>query len=279
MLTILYGLSSALSWGTADFCGALASRKARSFQAVIYGEAFGLLFLLIASLFITEPGLTLSSWLLCSAAGASGVLGLLFFFYSFTRKQIAFVAPVSALVGTILPVIVGSIWEGFPSWWTFSGFCLALLAIWLVSQSGQESGKLRGRLQELAFPILAGVFFGLYFVLFHAGSRQGLLWPLVSARSAGVFIVLVFALLTRRSLLPSQGVWHFFILNGIFDAGGNAFYLLAGQAGRMDIAAVVASLYPAVTILLAWTILRERIGRTQLAGILTALAAIILLTI
>jgi drug/metabolite transporter (DMT)-like permease len=279
LYSILFGLSSALTWGAADFYGALASRKARAFLAVLFGEAFGLAFLLIAALIVHESGIGLTSWLMCSAAGCLGVLGLLLFFYSFTKKQIAFVAPISALVSTFLPIIIGALREGFPAWWTFAGFCLAMLAIWLISRPAGASSSLRLRLVDLALPILAGICFGLYFVLFHEGSQQGFVLPLVATRSAGVLTILVVTLAARQSLLPPAGAWHYFILNGVLDVAGNAFYLLAGQVGRMDTAAVIASLYPAVTILLAWLLLREKISRPQLGGILIALAAIVLMTI
>lgn len=279
MLPILYGLSSALVWGAADFCGGIASRKARAYHAVLYGEGFGLLILLVASLFIHEAALSLASWLLCSLAGMLGVLGLLMFFYSFEKGQMTIVAPVSALTATILPVIVGSLADGFSGYFTFAGFALALVAIYLVSKPAGDTKSLRLRIKDLALPLLAGVCFGIYFVIFHQGSQQGLILPLVASRSSGTLTMVIFLLVTRQRFLPASPAWPFLFLNGILDVTGNGFYVLAGQAGRMDIAAVLASLYPASTVLLAWLILHEKISRSQFAGILTALAAIVLMTI
>jgi drug/metabolite transporter (DMT)-like permease len=279
LLSILYGLSSAVMWGAADFCGGIASRKSRAYQAVLYGEAFGLLILLIGALFISEPTLSLASFLICSLAGAMGVLGLLLFFLSFVQGQMSVAAPVSALTATFLPVIVGSILEGFPGLTTFAGFALALVAIWLISQPDGGSKNLRLRLKDLALPLIAGVSFGFYLVLIHQGSQEAIFWPLVAARTGGVLTMLIYALVGRRQFLAPAKAWPFFILNGILDVSGNGLYILSGQSGRMDVAAVLASLYPASTVLLAFFVLHEKINRPQFIGILTALGAIVLITI
>jgi drug/metabolite transporter (DMT)-like permease len=279
LISILFGLSSALTWGAADFCGGLASRKARAYQAVLFGEAVGLVILLVAALFAGEPPLSLTSWLLCSIAGAMGVFGLLLFFLALTRGQMTVAAPVLALTATILPVIVGSILEGFPGISTFAGFGLALAAIWLISQPEGGPKSLRLRLKDLSLPLIAGVSFGVYLVLIHQGSQGQLIWPMVAARSAGVLTMLVYTLAGRKQFLPAGKAWPYMILNGVLDITGNGFYILAGQAGRMDVAAVLASLYPASTVLLAWLLLREKLNRLQFVGILAALGAIVLMTV
>jgi drug/metabolite transporter (DMT)-like permease len=279
MFSILFGLSSALTWGAADFCGGLASRKAKAYQAVLFGEAFGLAILLVAALFFGEPPLSWSAWLMCTIAGAMGVFGLLLFFQSLTKGQMTIAAPVSALTATILPVIVGSLLEKFPGWWTFAGFALALVAIWFISQPDGGPKSLRVRLADLALPLIAGAAFGVYLVLVEQGSQDHLLWPMIAARTAGTLTMLLYTLIGRRQFRPQGNVWPFILLNGLLDITGNGLYILAGQTGRMDVAAVLASLYPGSTVILAWLLLRERINRLQFFGILTALAAIVLMTV
>jgi len=188
-------------------------------------------------------------------------------------------APVSALTAAILPVIVDSFVEGFPGWLTLAGFALALVAIWFISQPDGGPKSLRLRLADLSLPLIAGVSFGVYLILIHSGSQHGLFWPMVSSRFAGVITMLIYTLVTRQSFVPSKSVWPLLILNGVLDVSGNGLYILAGQAGRMDVAAVLASLYPASTVVLAGLILHERLSRSQLAGILAALAAIVLLMV
>ena len=279
MISILFGLSSALAWGAADFCGGLASRKSRAYQAVLFGEAAGLVALLVVAFLSGEAFPGWLSWLLCTIAGCMGVLGLLLFFQAMTKGQMGVASSVAALTGAVLPAIVGSFTEGFPGWLTLAGFALALVAIWFISQPDGGQKSLRLRLADLSLPLMAGVGFGVYLILIHRGSQTGLFWPMVASRSSGVLTMVIYTLVTRQPFLPAKTVWPLLILNGILDVSGNGLYILAGQAGRMDVAAVLASLYPASTVLLAGLILHERLNRLQLAGILTALAAIVLMTI
>jgi drug/metabolite transporter (DMT)-like permease len=279
MLTILFGLSSALTWGAADFCGGLASRKAKAYQAVLFGEAVGLLILLAAALAAGEERLSWTALLLCSIAGSVGVLGLLLFFLALSRGKMSIAAPVSALTAAILPVIGGSILEGFPGALTFAGFGLALVAIWLISQPESGPKTLGVRLKDLALPLIAGISFGVYLILMDQGSQGQVLWPMVASRTAGTLTMLIYALVLHKPLLPAGKAWPFIALNGLLDVSGNGLYILAAQAGRMDVSAVLASLYPASTVLLAWLVLREKINRSQFVGILAALGAILLMTL
>jgi drug/metabolite transporter (DMT)-like permease len=279
LLSIFYGLSSALIWGVADFFGGLASRKTKAYQAVLFGEAVGLVALLAAALLSGEALIGWLDWLLCTFAGILGVMGLLLFFQAMSKGQMSVAAPVSALMAAILPVIVGSFVEGFPGWLTMAGFGLALAAIWFISQPDGSQKSLHLRLADLKLPLLSGVSFGIYLILIHAGSQNGLFWPMVSSRFAGVVTMTIFTLVTRQPFLPPKTVWPLVILNGLLDVSGNGLYILAGQAGRMDVAAVLVSLYPASTVLLAGMFLHERLNRLQVAGILAALTAIVLMTI
>jgi len=279
MLPILFGLSSALSWGAADFCGGLASRRGRAYQVVLFGEAVGLAFLVVAAWLSGEKPLPWASLLMCTIAGSMGVLGLLLFFKSMTEGKMSVTAPVSALTAALLPVIVGSILDGFPGVLTFAGFGLALVAIWFISQPDGGEKNIRLRLADLSLPLIAGLSFGVYLILYNRGSQTNLFLPLVASRLAGTLTMLLYALLTRQPLLPGRTVWPLITLNGILDVTGNGLYILAGQAGRMDVAAVLVSLYPGSTVLLAGLLLHERLNRAQLAGILAALAAIVLMTI
>jgi len=279
LLSILFGFTSALIWGAADFCGGLASRKIKAYQVVLCGEVVGLTLLLGAAIIFGGPPLSWSAWLKCTIAGSTGVLGLLLFFQAMAKGQMSVAAPVSALTSAILPVIAGSLLEGFPGGLTFIGFALALAAIWFISQPDGGPKSLRLRLADLSLPLIAGMSFGVYLILLHSGSQNGLFWPLVSSRLAGVVTMVIYTLVTRQPFLPPKPIWPLLILNGALDVSGNGLYLLAGHAGRMDVAAVLVSLYPASTVLLAGLFLHERLNRLQLVGILTALAAIVLMTV
>lgn len=204
---------------------------------------------------------------------------MLILYYAMSHGQMSIAVPVSALFTALLPVTAGSVMEGLPSLAKLAGFAVALAAIWMIAQEeGAEKSQLV-RLSDLRLPLLAGLCFGFYFIVIHDATRQTFLWPMIVARLAGTLTVAVFVLARRDSWRVGRPVWPFIALNGVLDVGGNAFYILAGQTGRLDVAAVLSSLYPGATVVLAWLILKERISRIQALGILAALVAIALMTI
>jgi drug/metabolite transporter (DMT)-like permease len=278
LLSILFGLSSALSWGGGDFMGGLASRKIGAYRAVMYAEAIGLLVLFGAAIFMQEPMLAWYKVLMALIAGAIGSFGLLVLYDAIATRHMSIAMPVSALLAAALPVIVGAFLEGFPPLVKFIGFACALAAVWMVAQDDSEKTQLM-RLSDLRMPLFAGFCFGLYFILMHQAGDKTILWPMISSRSGGTLILLVFMLARRESWTISSPAWPLLIMNAALDVGGNAFYILAGQTGRLDVAAVISSLYPGVTVLLAAIVLKERINRLQGLGILAALVSIVLMTL
>ena len=278
MLSILLGLTAALSWGASDYFGGLSSRKLGAYVAVFFSESVGLLFLLAAIPFVHEAPLDLSSALTSFTAGAIGVLGLILLYRAMATGPMSVAAPVSALLSAILPILIGMFTEGFPGLLRIAGFGLALTAVWLFAKEEGVSLKL-SRISDLALPLLAGVAFGFYFVLMHNGSQGATLWPLILARTAGTLVLVVVLLSRRIPIRAMRAAWGLILANAILDVGGSLFYVLAGQMGRMDVAAVLSALYPSGTVFLAWAFLKERINRAQTLGILAALSAIVLLTV
>ena len=279
MLSIIYGILSAATWGAGDFAGGLASRKVGAYRAVFYADFIGLLILVVASFVYREPFPSTSGWINSLLAGALGSFGLLILYHSLSIGQMSIAAPVSALFAALLPVIVGAITEGLPSAIQLIGFVLALAAIWLISQG---DGKFHiSRLSDLRFPILAGVGFGSYFIFIHnaAGDPNSFLWPMIISRAAGTVLVFFMVFARRETFIVPHDTWGVVLLNATLDLTGNFFYILASKSGRLDIAAVLSSLYPGSTVILAWLLLKEHLSRMQLVGILLALAAIFLFTI
>src|SRR5512136_904269 len=188
-------------------------------------------------------------------------------------------APVSALMVAVLPVIASALTEGLPGPLKYLGFGLALLAIWLISWRDGHSKKLQLHLADLRLPLLAGVGFGFYFILMHQGSRTATIWPMIAARFAGSVVLLFVAAVKHQLQWPGRQIAPLVFLYGAGDIAGNTFYILAGQVGRLDVAAVISSLYPGTTILLAGMFLHERLNRFQWLGILAALGALVLMTV
>lgn len=278
MNSVLFGLVSAISWGGGDFFGGLASRKTGAYRAVLYGEFFGLLMLFGAAAVLREPLLSWQKILLAGAAGAIGSIGLLILYQAMETGQMSIATPVSALLAAALPVAVGTVMDGLPSLTKLAGFAFALAAVWLVAQEYSEKTQLM-RLSDLRLPLMAGLCFGTYFIIMHQASDEAVVWPMVASRSAGMLALLAFLFFRRESWQVTSSAWLLIAANALMDVGGNAFYILAGQTGRLDVAAVLSSLYPGTTVLLAWLILKEKINRLQWLGILTALVAIALMTI
>jgi drug/metabolite transporter (DMT)-like permease len=153
------------------------------------------------------------------------------------------------------------------------GFAVGLLGVWLAARSRGASGPSQG----LIYAFLAGLGFGGYFSLIH--QVEGLFWP--SALAKLVATTLMLWLVWRMGLLRREtkltATLGLVGLAGLLDAGGNVFFLVAAQAGRLDVAAVISSLYPASTALLAWGLLREHLSRDQALGVLLSLVAITLI--
>ena len=202
-------------------------------------------------------------------------MGLALLYSALASGQMSVAAPVSALVAAALPVLVGIYADGLVGWPTMFGFAIALMAVWLIS--GGVGLKLQ--LETLRLPLIAGITFGAFFIFLHEGSSVSILWPIAATRVASITSLLIFCAVTHQPWLPARESWLPIFLSSVLDTAGNAFYALSARAGRMDVAAVLGSLYPGSTVLLAWFVLKERVSRTQMIGILAALAAIVLITL
>ncbi len=281
MISILFGLTSAITWGAGDFAGGLSSRKLGAYRAVLYGDFFGLLLLFVVTGIYRENFPTLFPMLIAALAGMLGSMGLLVLYYSMINGQMSIAAPVSALLAATLPVIVGGIMDGLPKPLQFVGFGFALVAVWMISQGDSKEKFYIGRLTDLRLPLLAGLGFGSYFVLMGAATRAttSTVWPMVASRTAGTLLLLVFVLMRRESLSVPRNAWKVVAANAVLDVSGNVFYILALKTGRLDVSEVLSSLYTGGTVLLAWLLLKERISRNQWLGILAALIAIVFMTL
>lgn len=280
MLSVLFGLTSALGWGAGDFTGGLAARRIGAPRAVFHSEWIGILILLLIAALAGEPFPSLRILLIALCAGMLGSAGLLLLYHSLTIGMMSIAAPVSALSAAALPVFVGMIRDGFPGWLTFFGFGFALFAAWMISQGEDGVTDLLAHISDLKLPLLAGLCFGLYFVVIHEATRAGAtFWPMVFSRLGGLILVGAYLLLARAALSVTPSAWPYILINAVFDVTGNVFFILAAQTGRLDVASVLSSLYPGGTALLALIFLRERLSRAQRVGIAAALIAVVLLTV
>jgi drug/metabolite transporter (DMT)-like permease len=209
-------------------------------------------------------------------AGVVGALGLIAFYTALASGKMGIAAPVSAVLTAMLPVIFSALTVGLPGPLRLGGFVLALVAIALISRPEHAAD---GRPQGIGLAVLAGFGFGCFFILISRVSPGATFWPLAVARLVSVVSLLVVLQLRRQPMLSGvRRVAPLVLLAGTLDAIGNAFFVLAAHSGRLDVAAILSSLYPAATVLLAAFVLRERVTRVQAVGILLVLLAIPLIS-
>jgi uncharacterized membrane protein len=272
---IIFGLLSALSWGTGDFCGGLATRRSNVYGVVITAEIVGAALLAALALLFGEAAPTSANLAWGVLAGLAGAVGLVMLYAGLASGRMGIVAPLSAVVAGMVPILVTTVVDGLPQTAQLLGFGLALAAVWLLSS---RPGS-RIALGDLWLPIAAGLGFGLYFVLIARVEGDAIYWPLVAARLSGALLLAVAGLVMHQSLRCTRGALPLASASGVFDAGGNLFFVLAAMSGRLDVAAVLSSLYCGATVLLAWIFLKERLTRPQWAGVAAALVAIALIAL
>ncbi len=272
--TVIFGLAASLCWGSGDFNGGLASRRSNSSSVVIAAYAVGFVLLIGLALLWREPFPSLLDIFWGGLAGLAGGIGLISFYSALSIGRMGIAAPVSAVLTASLPVLFSALTQGLPSLLQLGGFVLALLAIALISRPERTKGRPEG----IGLALLAGCGFGCFFILISRVSPSATFWPLAMARFTSVFFLLIVVRIRQQPVLPKMTVAPLVLLAGVLDAMGNAFFVLAAHTGRLDIAAVLSSLYPAATVLLAAILLRERVTRVQAVGILLALIAIPLIS-
>jgi drug/metabolite transporter (DMT)-like permease len=277
-LAALFALSAAAAWGSGDFTGGLAARRVGPFHTVLISYSVGLAALVIVALVRLEALPPPADLLWGALAGLSGMIGLGFLLRGFAAGRMGIVAPVSAVLAAAIPVIFAALTQGLPRELRFLGFGLALVSIWLLSRPS-ASQKVGGRPAGLGMALLAGLGFGGFFTMLGQIGESAVFWPLAAGRLASCALMLAFALSTRRPVIPQPSPLGLLTLAGVLDVGGNLFFLLAVQSGRLDVAAVLGSLYPAVTAGLATLIAGEHLVRLQVIGIAVAVLAIVLITI
>jgi len=275
MASVVFGLASAACWGAGDFCGGLATRRTRVYGVVIASQIVGVTMLVALALAFGEAVPPIPHLLWGSLGGAAGMVGLIAFYRALAVGRMGVAAPVGGVIGAAVPAILGAVMDGWPGTVKAAGFALALAAVWLIARSEDTNARADG----LGLAIIAGLCFGIFFAAIHRASVVAVFWPLVAARLTSLSLLFVYTGLTRQPRLPERAHLALIVLVGVLEVGGNAFYALAAHAGRLDVAAVISSLYPAGTVWLAWLILKEHITRLQIVGIVVALAAIVLIAI
>lgn len=283
-MEIVLALGSAVAYGAADFMGGLVTRANHVITVVLLSQLVGTAGLLIVLPLLDHGGASTEAIAWGAASGVAGAIGVVLLYAGLAAGRMSLVAPVTAVEAASVPVLFGLIAGERPGAWALTGVALALTAVVLVSgvpQSGRGarrrsgSGRMSGGLPQA---LGAGLAFGAFFILLdRAGGASGM-WPLVGARASSLSLISLAFLTQRPPLAPAPGTSAGIAASGFLDVVANLLYLLATQRGLLSLVAVLTSIYPAVTVLLARLVLDERMRRSQILGLTAAAAGVVLIS-
>jgi len=286
MTAAIFAVFSSITFGSADFLGGLVTRRAALIAVMLGNQAAASLSLLLAAAIVTPFWLPPHDLALSIVAGISTSFGIPLLYKGLAIGPMSIVAPVTALVAMMLPVLYGmAILGEAPPALTLLGFALAGLAVFLLGGGEKLFESMRPAATRQATPLRAfayalgsGSCIAVFYVATRSCSAESGLWPLVVARLVALIAMACLAgIRWRRQPLvwPAASVIALILLSGALDGGGNAFYIIAAHSGELGVVATITSLYPATTILLARYGLGERISWAQTIGVISALAAIV----
>lgn len=274
-MAVLLGLAVAAVYGAADFLGGLATKRSPVAAVVVLSQLCGLP-LLGALVLVAGGEPTGRAFALGGAAGVFGGIGLTCLYAGLASGRMSVVAPVTAVFAAIAPVAWGLARGERPAPLAFAGAALALVAVALISRTPDEASAptTPRRAPVLLLALVAGAGFGGVFILLaETGDGVGF-WPLVAGRTTSIALLGAGALLAGQSLRPARetGARPAATIAGagVLDMTANALYLLAARRGLLSLVAVLSSLYPASTVVLARAVLHERLSPTQLVGLVLA---------
>ncbi|MBP2703263.1 DMT family transporter [Microbispora sp. RL4-1S] len=275
MTAVALAAACAVIFGTADFLGGVATRRSRVLAVVTLSQVGGLLLIsLLIPVLGGSPDPRALLW--GAAAGVTGAVAIVLFYRGLAAGMMSVIAPTTATTAMAVPVIYGLVSGERPSVGALAGVVLGLLAVVLVSRS-PNGAKAGPRLGPLLGALASGAGFGGFFILLKLAPAESGGWSLFAARFASILLVASLALATGRTLRPTPGSMPVTLAAGLLDMAANVLYLLAAQRGMLTLVAVLVSLYPASTLLLARYVLGERLSPMQITGVGFALGAIALI--
>jgi drug/metabolite transporter (DMT)-like permease len=285
-ITVALSLASAAIWGTSDFVGGIAARRLPSPAVVTLSHSLSLVVLVSLALWHASAWPDTQSLVYGALAGVACGTGVMVLYKALALGGMGLTAAVSGVLAAVLPVLWAFATEGLPRLPQIAGIALAAVAIWMIARApGSPSSK-----QAILLGAAAGGSFGCLYIFLKLAGRGGVLWPLACSRLASATLAVIVTWIgTRRAngarpdakpaiSWPGWAVLGLIAIAGVFDASGNTFYTIATRLGRLDVAAVLSSLYPASTIVLASVLLKERTTRSQAMGMVLALAAVVLIS-
>ena len=272
-MAIILSLLTALLFGTSDFFGGMAGKRIRIAQVLLCAHITGGIGIFVISLAIADQfRLADLGW--GAIAGASGIIGLGLLYRGLARGPMGVVGALTAITSATVPAVWGTLVDGDElAPWAWIGVGIALVAIGLVSWSPNDSNtRVTGR--TIVESLIAGAGFGFMFILLNHSDPASAPWPIVGARVLTAPVILASFLVRRSQIWPRDPVAFRLVLGvGFLDTISNALFLYAAQRGSLTGVAVLSSLYPVATVILARTVLHERLTHLQLGGFVLAMGA------
>lgn len=274
LIVVALGLVASLGWGVGDFGGGLTSRQA-PVLGVLAGSQLASLFIAVPILALgSEPAMTTTDLAVSVLGGLFGASGLALLYRGLAVGRMGVVAPVAAVLTATLPVVFGFATQGIPHVIAIVGIAFAMVSVILVSRS-PDTGD--GRPSGILYALGAGTIFGLFSITADFLDDRLLVGPLVVIRVTSVLIIAVWVLVARQPWRVPRRLWPAIAGVGVIDMAATGAYLSAIAIGPLAIAAILASLYPVVTTILAALVLRERVTPVHAAGIAAAGLAVVLI--
>jgi drug/metabolite transporter (DMT)-like permease len=274
LLVVVLGLLASLGWGLGDFGGGLTSRSA-PVLGVLGGSQFASLVVgLLLIQVVDEPPMRTEDIALSALGGVFAASGLAMLYRGLAVGRMGVVAPIAAVLTAMIPVAFGFLTEGIPSEVAILGIGCAVLSVILVSRAPDDGD---GRPSGLVLGVGAGMLFGLFSVTASFLPDELILSPLLVLRVASITLIAIWVVARRQEWRVPRAKWPALIAVGVVDMAATAAYLGAIAIGPLSIAAILAGLYPVITVLLAALVLRERITTTHAAGIAAAGLAVALI--
>jgi drug/metabolite transporter (DMT)-like permease len=276
VLGIALGLASSVSWGISDFLGGLQTRRFSALSVLIVSQPVGAVLAYGVAIAFGEDGLPLGYFALAAGGGATVVLALGAFYRAMALGSVSVVATIGAL-GVLVPVAGGIAQGEAPSGLQAVGGAVAIAAVVLVAREPDPEWRAANR-ASIGLAAVAALGFGTFFLAIDSASERDPAWTIAAARTGGVALLAAVAVATRPKLPHARGnVLATLIVIGCFDILANSLYAVATTHGLLPLVSVAASLYSAVTVLLARFVLGERLAPAQRAGVVVALAGVALI--
>lgn len=276
-MAILLSLLSALSYGLSDFVGGVTSKRTSPWSVALVGQTAGAAVMLAVAWAVGgTPTGSDAGWAV--VAGAGNGFGTAFLYRGLSSGRMGVVAPVSGVGAALVPVAVALATGERPAALVWLGVLAALPGIWLVAREPvpEDVGGDLPRSSGLVDGVLAGLGFGGLFAALAQIPESAGLYPLAMNQVVAGAVIIAVATALRTPWLPRQPIALVGAVSGTLGALATGAFLLATQSGYLTVTAVLASLYPAVTVLLAATVLRERVHRGQAVGLVLCGAAVAL---